>query len=175
MAKKLFKWFWYVVFGTIAFCITFYIFAIVVGLIQGKSMDEINKQFDSDSNKQQVEENVATTDSSNSDEIKLKDTNVDLEQAYNEAKTETAARSQESAVKTYGFRTIQQYGDTVFPYGWNFQETHLEACEQRSDGSWFVKAGCTFKNEYGTKVHATCEATLVGSEENWTVTGFNVY
>lgn len=84
--------------------------------------------------------------------------------------------SEETYVKVDGMHAIQEYGDSEFPYGWNLHDVMgVISIQPQSDGSWFIKCECDVKNAYGTKINGICEATIVGSGENWTVTSFNVY
>ncbi len=93
-----------------------------------------------------------------------------------QAQAQKALKDEELDARTYGSEAVENYGEQLYPYGFTFHYLMgMIAQEKLSDGSWFLKAECTITNMYGADYDSVCEATVVGSGENWTVTDFYVY
>lgn len=138
-------------------------------------------QKEDKSNNQQQEQSQTVESSATSDkDLETTDSGnqstTDSQTAETTQSDSIVKTSEETYVKVDGMHAIQEYGDSYFPYGWNLHDIMgVISIQPQSDGSWFIKCECDVKNAYGTKIDGICEATIVGSGENWTVTGFNVY
>lgn len=93
----------------------------------------------------------------------------------NESSTSRSSNTAEA--KAEAMTAFERYGKIMFPYGFkpHFILGQI-ACDQSSDGSWFLKYECDITNEYGaTMKDVVVEATIVGSPENPEVTYFYPY
>ncbi len=75
------------------------------------------------------------------------------------------------------WQAADAYGESAYPYGFKLHYWMDNMAEEARDGNtWFLKAGCDVKNEYGVwEKGLTCEALVSGTESNPVVESFNVY
>lgn len=71
---------------------------------------------------------------------------------------------------------VEQYGKREYPYGFKLHYMlDKYAATAEDENTWFLKAGCTVTNAYGTKADYVCEARVSGTEDNPKITYFVVY
>ncbi|MDR0854287.1 MAG: hypothetical protein LBN34_07950 [Clostridiales Family XIII bacterium] len=77
---------------------------------------------------------------------------------------------------SYAWGALSMYGDSQYPYGFKVHMiTGMLAEEPFDDNTWFLKANCTVKNQYGTKLDAVVECKVTGTSDNPEVLDFIVY
>lgn len=93
-------------------------------------------------------------------------------------KTKNAKEKLETKLPaSYAWSAVKRYGEMEYPYGFKLHNIIGRLAEEaRSNGTWFLKATCDVKNQYGTWAKdLTCEATVSGTEDNPHIDSFNVY
>lgn len=172
MVVKVIKWLIYLSIGMLIFSVIFLGIDNIFHISTQSKQPQVAEVQEEEVEEEPVEKAPAAA----TETTQPAETTPQQTQTPQPTKSSSSKHSQETYVKVDGMRAIQDYGDMYFPYGWNLHNVMgVLAVEPQSDGSWFVKAECDFENEYGNKIDGVCEATIVGSDENWTVTSFNVY
>ena len=71
---------------------------------------------------------------------------------------------------------VERYGNKQYPYGFKLHYMlDKYAATAEDENTWFLKAGCTVTNAYGTKLELVCEARVSGTEAKPNITYFVVY
>ena len=74
----------------------------------------------------------------------------------------------------YAMTTCDQVGLDASTYGWN-ADFLMDGTHQMQGDAWFLQAGVTITNEYGTEGRYTVDCLVGGSDETPVVVSFNVY
>ncbi len=95
-------------------------------------------------------------------------------------RTETANAKDQLEDKLSASRAwiaVDDHGEVEFPYGFKLHYMMDKLAEEaRTDGTWFLKAGCDVKNAYGTwEKGLVCEAVVSGTDDSPVVESFIVY
>ena len=99
--------------------------------------------------------------------------NIDAEQALKEARNNLDAKLDH----TYAWLAVEKYGKKQYIYGFKLHDIASRLAEDVADeNTWFLKAYCDVKNEYGTWAkNLTCEAYVSGTTDNPRIKDFKVY
>jgi|LSQX01.2.fsa_nt_gb hypothetical protein len=79
--------------------------------------------------------------------------------------------------RQYAWQAVESYGKREYPYGFKLRWIAGKLAETvKDENTWFLKAECEFRNEYGTWLkNLTCEALVSGTTESPRVIDFTVY
>lgn len=96
-----------------------------------------------------------------------------------EAQSETAVQDALRAKLDvwYAWDAVERYGKRQYPYGFKLEKIKGKLAETVEDeNTWFLKATCEVKNEYGTWMkNLVCEASVSGTTESPRIDYFIVY
>lgn len=77
--------------------------------------------------------------------------------------------------QTNAWNAINEYGRTLYPYGFNVKEFNGYTVKAKDENTWFIKATAKITNEYNAKTEIEFEAYVSGTNDNPEVIEFNIY
>ena len=102
----------------------------------------------------------------------LKSANIDPDE---DKKTSSKSKKKNSLSWDTACMTAEVYGKSKYPSFSLHYIGGLISNQQYDDGSYMIKADCTYRNAYGVKIDSVCEAKVAGTDKNPKVTSFFVY
>lgn len=90
-------------------------------------------------------------------------------------KTSSKSKKKNSLSWDTACMTAEVYGKSKYPSFSLHYIGGLISNQQYDDGSYMIKADCTYRNAYGVKIDSVCEAKVAGTDKNPKVTSFFVY
>lgn len=98
-----------------------------------------------------------------------------IDEAQSQSTAEDTLQAKLDASVAWG--TVEYYGNSEYPYGFKLKiATGMLAETAVDDNTWFLKAQCEVKNEYGTWMkNLVCEARVSGTTESPQIDYFEVY
>ena len=103
---------------------------------------------------------------------------INTQEMINESQRRTATKKALEAKlsPSNAWGAVDYYGKRKFPNGFKLRiATRMLAETAVDENTWFLKAGCQVRNEYGTWINLVCEARVSGTTASPNVISFNVY